>query len=99
MVRPRRVPRTQVLPHEPRRPGPPVAPGFSDAGAATVLELQKPRLPPIHTPFSVAVLPTTICPSASRGAGWLTGRLDRLGACASRESLPPARTSGINHAR
>ena len=59
----------------PMAPAPPaapaVAPGLSDAGAATVLELQKPRLPPIHTPFTVFVLPSTTRPSAVRGAGWL----------------------------
>src|SRR5262245_47780440 len=71
-------------------PGPPVAPGFSDTGASTVLELQNPRLPPIHTPFTVLVLPSTMCPSASRGAGWLAGRLPRAGACAPMDSVPAA---------
>src|SRR5688572_19130285 len=65
-------------------PGPPAAPApaprpaapppFSDVGAATRFELQKPRLPPTQTPFRVVVLPIMIRPSALRGAGSLASR-------------------------
>ena len=36
-----------------------------------MLALQKPSPPPTQTPLIVAVLPSTMRPSAVRGAGWL----------------------------
>ena len=82
----RPLPQGRPLPRErPRRPALrhalPAAPGFRDEGGATVLELQKPRLPPTQTPLSVDVLPSTMRPSLVRGAGWLRGACARFGVC------------------
>ena len=64
-----------MAPAPPRPAGAAVAPGLSDAGAATVLELQKPRLPPIQTPFSVVGVAEHDVPVGVRGAGWFASGL------------------------